>query len=138
MLPQLEIIITLLWAGMILGISFLESWAKFQAPSLSKAIGLDVGRTVFTFFHKAQCALLIILILINLFAKVTFINDLPLGILTAVFALQLAWVFPILNQRVNVILSGGNPPHSHAHTIYGLFEVAKFLVLIFMSARLIF
>ena len=46
--------IALLWAGMILGISFLESWVKFRTPGLSKAIGLEVGRTVFGVFHKAR------------------------------------------------------------------------------------
>lgn len=136
MLSRLIILTALLWAGMILGISFLESWVKFRAPTLTKAIGLDVGRTVFNSFHKVQCILLMIIILIGISIKLTLINWLIVGILTIIFILQLAWLFPTLNQRVNVILAGGKPQNSHAHNVYGIFEIAKFLVLIDFSIKL--
>ncbi|MFZ2314910.1 MAG: hypothetical protein WAW86_04525 [Gammaproteobacteria bacterium] len=133
MLTQPIPALTLLWAGMILGISFLESWVKFRAPSLSKAVGLDVGRTVFNFFHKAQCILLSGLILIGMLMTLTLVNWLMLGMLTAVFILQLTWPFPILSQHVTMILAGKKPPHSQAHVLYGILEVAKFLILIGFS-----
>ncbi len=136
MLSRLIVLTVLLWAGMILGISFLESWVKFRAPTLTKAIGLDVGRTVFNSFHKVQCILLMAVILIGIFIKLTLINWLIVGMLTIIFILQLAWLFPTLNQRVNVILAGGELQNSHAHKIYGMFEIAKFLLLINFSMRL--
>jgi hypothetical protein len=68
-MSQIAIPITaLLWSGMTLGIS-LESWVKFKTPSLMKPVGLDVGRTVFSAFHKAQFILLIILIVSGLIAS---------------------------------------------------------------------
>ncbi|HVX01267.1 MAG TPA: hypothetical protein VHA52_12655, partial [Candidatus Babeliaceae bacterium] len=133
---RLIVITALLWAGMILGISFLESWIKFRAPTLTKAIGLDVGRTVFKSFHQVQCILLIVIILITFFAKLTLINWLIVGILTIIFILQLAWLFPTLNNRVNVILAGGKLKNSHAHKVYGILEIAKFFVLLDFSMRL--
>ncbi len=136
MFSRLIVITALLWAGMILGISFLESWVKFRAPTLTKAIGLDVGRTVFNSFHQVQCILLMVIILNSLFIKLTVINWLIVGILTIIFVLQLVWLFPTLNQRVNVILAGRKPKNSHAHKVYGIFEIGKFLVLIDFSMRL--
>jgi len=138
MLSQLIVITALLWAGMILGISFLESWVKFRAPTLTKAIGLDVGRTVFNSFHKVQCILLMGIILISIFIKLTLINWQIVGMLIIIFILQLAWLFPTLNQRVNAILAGEKPQNSHAHKVYGIFEIAKFLILVDFSMRLMF
>jgi hypothetical protein len=37
-----------LWAGMLLGVSFIATPAKFLAPSLPLAQALDVGRSSFT------------------------------------------------------------------------------------------
>ncbi|MBS0425635.1 MAG: hypothetical protein JSR71_14800 [Proteobacteria bacterium] len=136
MLSRLIILTALLWAGMILGISFLESWVKFRAPTLTKPIGLDVGRTVFNSFHKVQCILLMMIILIGISIKLTLINWFIVGVLTIIFILQLVWLFPTLSQRVNVILAGGKPQNSHTHKVYGIFEIAKFLILIDFSMRL--
>ncbi|MEO8401227.1 MAG: hypothetical protein ABI597_05435 [Gammaproteobacteria bacterium] len=119
-----------------MGISFLESWVKFRAPSLTRAVGLDVGRTVFKFFQKVQCILLMVIILIGIFIKLTLINWLIVGMLTIIFILQSTWLFPILDQRVNVILAGGKPQNSQVHKVYGIFEIAKFVVLIDFSMRL--
>ncbi|HEY8661263.1 MAG TPA: hypothetical protein VIL78_19675 [Hanamia sp.] len=133
---RLIIITALLWAGMILGISFLESWVKFRAPTLTKAIGLDVGRTVFNSFHKVQCILLMVIILNAIFIKLTLINWLIVGMLIIICILQLTWLFPTLNRRVNTILAGGKPQNSHIHKAYGIFEIAKFLILVDFSMRL--
>jgi hypothetical protein len=138
MLQKLIAITALLSAGMIFGISFLESWLKFRASSLTKAVGLDVGRTVFSFFHKIQCVLLFEIIFTVIFIEFTSINWLIVATLTGIFIFQLAWLFPKLSQQVNVILAGNKISDSYAHTPYGIFEVTKFLALIVFSMRLIF
>jgi hypothetical protein len=138
MLIRLIAIIALLWAGMILGISFLESWVKFRAPSLTKAVGLDVGRTVFRFFHKAQCVLLILIIIEWAFIRVTFTNFLIIGMLISIFMLQITWLFPRLNLQVNSILAGNKIADRHTHKLYGIFEITKFLILVGISIKFIF
>lgn len=133
MLMKLIVINILLWAGMILGISFLESWAKFRAPSLTKPIGLDVGRTVFRFFHGAQCGLLLLLIFFSIIIKFELKQWLAIAILTSIMLLQLVWLFPKLSQRVNIVLAGKALPGSYVHTVYGILEVVKLLILIILS-----
>ena len=51
---MLLIAVCFVWAGMVLGISFLETPVKFTAPSVTLPIGLDVGRHVFGAFNKVE------------------------------------------------------------------------------------
>ncbi len=53
-----------LWAGTVLGGSLIAAPAKFQAPSLTRAVALDVGRMQFYWLGIAEmalCALLLVL-----------------------------------------------------------------------------
>jgi hypothetical protein len=54
---QVESFISILWIGMITGISFLEAWVKFKAPFLRKHVAVDVGRHVFCALNAAELAL---------------------------------------------------------------------------------
>lgn len=133
---KIFIIILLLWSGMLVGISFLESWVKFRAPTLTKAIGLDVGRTVFNVFHKVQFGLLTILIILGLFTNLSFEHSLLLGIVGLCLLLQVIWLFPKLNKRADLIIKGLEPPKSHIHAIYGILEIIKLILMIYLGFSL--
>ena len=45
------------WAGLVVGISFIEAPVKFTAPSLPLSVGLDVGRHVFAALNRAELLL---------------------------------------------------------------------------------
>lgn len=136
MLTQLMVVILLLWAGMILGISFLESWAKFRAPSLTRAIGLDVGRTVFQYFHQAQACITLLVIALSIAAGVSLEASLLLIGLLFIFSIQSLWLLPHLNERVRVIIGGGEPSPSYAHLFYGIIELMKLVMLCMLSFML--
>ena len=57
---------SLLFAGMIVGISFIEAWAKFRTPGLTKGTALAAGKTVFGMFQRFQWLTLLILIIFSL------------------------------------------------------------------------
>lgn len=122
--------LALLWAGMILGISFFESWVKFKAPSLDKVTGLDVGRTVFSYFHYLQLVLLSFLIFLNLIDGLLWMQILLLFIITSTLILQIFWLFPILCQRVTELAQGKVLSSSNAHVFYGISELVKFCALV--------
>lgn len=42
------------WAGMLIGVSFLATQATFLAPSLSLQVALDVGRQTFALFGTVE------------------------------------------------------------------------------------
>jgi hypothetical protein len=46
------LIAAILWLGLLLGVSFLATPAKFLAPSLALPVALDVGRHTFAVFNK--------------------------------------------------------------------------------------
>ena len=123
-------IAALLWAGMILGISFLESWVKFKTPTLGKLVGLEVGRTVFRSFQQVQLVFLILIIALYVFHVHTVLDNVLLGVLISVAILQVFCVFPILCQRIDDLATGKKLPHSYAHVMYGIGEVIKFIVLL--------
>jgi hypothetical protein len=134
-MSQIAIPITaLLWSGMTLGIS-LESWVKFKTPSLMKPVGLDVGRTVFSAFHKAQFILLIILIVSGLIASLSPWSWLVVGLIALILVLQSVWIFPILSSIIDAIMAGAKISKSHVHTLYGILEVAKLTLLFYLSLR---
>jgi hypothetical protein len=45
--PPVLTALLLLWAGVVIGVSFLAAPAKFAAPSLSLPVAMDVGRQEF-------------------------------------------------------------------------------------------
>ena len=50
---------SLIWIGLMVGISFTESWLKFRSKLLERQIGLDVGRLVFDGLNTLEVALAI-------------------------------------------------------------------------------
>lgn len=121
--------ISLIWLGMILGISFLETPVKFTAPSVTLEIGLDIGRQVFGVFNKVECALAIGMAILIVIVRQKDRLLIPLGVVWSSLALQTFWLLPILDDRVELILQGQTPAPSYLHTIYVVFEVLKAVAL---------
>ena len=117
--------ISMIWLGMILGISFLEAPVKFMAPSVTLEIGLDIGRQVFGVFNKVECALAIALaILVVMIRQKDRWVILPAVVWLSV-ALQTFWLLPLLDDRVGLILQGQTPAPSSLHSLYVVLEVLK-------------
>lgn len=130
---RLIAITTLLWAGMILGISFLESWVKFRTPSMTKPVGLDVGRTVFSMFYKIQHCIFTSIVLLSLIAQISIIDWILLSSVGLILSLQFFWLLPKLNSRVDIIIAGEQPASSILHALYGMTEILKLALLMLFS-----
>ena len=119
------------WVGLLAGISFLEAPVKFQAPSLTLEVGLDVGRQVFGAFDYVQRALTVLV----LFGLVLLRQRLNIGITVAlglVLFLQLwqtLFLLPLLDARVELILNGEVPPPAAWHIVYIVIEASKIILL---------
>lgn len=123
-------VICLLWAGMALGISFLEAPVMFTAPSLTLAVGLDVGRHVFGAFQKFQAALLFWLAGAAIFARLGRNMWVLLTVVGVCLALQMLWLYPVMDARVTRIMAGQTPSSAPYHVFYIALEVLKTLLLI--------
>lgn len=119
-----------LWAGLAIGISFIEAPVKFQAPSLTTAAGLDVGRHVFAASHLAQLALAAAVIACAWLSPAPRRVRLPLGIAAAALLIQHLALLPVLDERARIVIAGGTPAGGSPHVLYILLEVVKVLLLV--------
>ena len=129
MFDRLPAGIGLIWLGMILGISFLETPIKFRAASVSLEIGLDIGRHVFGAFNKVECALALVMVILALIIRLRGRWLIPLAALWLSLVLQTFWLLPLLNARVELIVQGQTPGPSLAHTLYVVLEILKAIAL---------
>lgn len=119
------VFVCLLWLGMILGISFLEAPVKFQAPSVTLSIGLDIGRSVFGMFNKVEIAFGIATLVLIVIIRQRLLETIPFVIVWTILILQTLWLLPYLDHRVELILQGQTPEDSVLHTVYIVMELIK-------------
>jgi len=121
--------IALVWAGMVLGVSFVATPAKFLAPSLPLPIAIDVGRHTFRTFGRIELALMV------LFGLRAEVSARPLALVPGFIVLaQALWLRPRLGARTQSIIEGGvAPPSSKLHFAYVACEAVKLSVLLVLG-----
>lgn len=117
------------WAGMTLGISFLETPVKFTAPSVTLLVGLDIGRHVFGMFNKVEIIGAVLAGGLIILAHALRTLGLPVSAVILVVILQTGWLLPLLDARVGMILAGRTPPGTSYHLVYILLELLKLICL---------
>lgn len=127
-----------LWLGLLIGVSFLATPVKFQAPSLTLATALEVGQATFALFTRMEWGLIVLLALaVARLGRTSAQLGLWIcaGVLAFVLAAQSLWLLPTLDARVAFIIAGETPPPSEHHWLYVALETSKLLTLAFMSWR---
>jgi hypothetical protein len=119
-----------IWFGMLLGVSFLATPAKFLAPSLSLPVALDVGRHTFAVFNKAEWILAALLLGFALAQARTWLFMTAAVIAALLVAAETLWLLPLLDERVGMIIAGQQPGPAHLHAVYVAFEVTKLVALL--------
>jgi len=130
------IVLSLLWAGMLLGISFLETPVKFLAPTITTAVALDVGRTVFHYFFIVQAGIMLLLAFAVFFARPSKVVWMLAGIVAASLLVQNIWLLPVLDARVTMVQSGiaiADLPKTSVHNFYAICEVLKLVGLFWLG-----
>lgn len=118
-------IITFIWTGFILAISFMEAWVKFRAPTLTLAQGLDVGRQVFHALSIVEKGFLAL----QLGAVIFFYKEkaklMVLGGIVVILVLQWVWLLPVLDARAALYIAHEPVPGNSPHLYFVLMEAAK-------------
>lgn len=127
-----------IWAGMLIGVSFLEAPLKFQAPGVTLPIGLGIGRLVFGALNKIEIIFCLSLILFSFLAPATKEFKYLLAVVTLILIAQTFWLLPVLDARAQVIIEGGVPAQSSPHLFYVAGEISKLLTLLLMGFRFFF
>ena len=120
----------MLWAGVLIGVSFLAAPAKFNAPTLTLPVAMDVGRQEFGTLNLAEIVLAAVAVALAAYARAERTIWLGLGIAAAVIVVQALWLLPLLDARAEMIIQGETPPSAPWHTLYIAIEVSKLLALL--------
>ena len=131
------VIVTLLWAGIILGVSFLATPAKFLAPNLELGVALEVGNRTFMILQKVNlvCLALVVAFVVVMRRHLVLIS-VSIGLI-GLEALQDLWLQPSLHERTLMIIAGEVPSPSSLHEVYALIEAVKALALLAMGGGLL-
>ncbi len=131
---QLVSALLFIWSGLLIGVSFVATPAKFLAPSLPMAQALDVGRWTFHVLGLIELGFLAVVGLLALLAvrltTISVVVPVVLSGIALILALEGFWLRPALDQRVLQIISGSTPPPNAQHMTYIGLETAKLLLLL--------
>lgn len=131
-----QLILTVLWFGVVFAISFIEAPLKFQAPDITIPLGLGIGRLVFAALNIVEAVILVSLIIVSLKGALARVDSgrfkLLLGLIL-IYVAKVAVVRPPLNARTDLVLQGADPGESIWHYVYiGLDVLLLTLLLIFV------
>ncbi len=112
---------TFIWIGMVCGISFLESWLKFQAPGMTIDLGVGIGRLVFDMLNKVEIFLAVLILIAWWRSKQGWKKEtgyLFFGVVLAVLLVQTVIMLPIMDSRAEMRLERITLPRSYMHFYY--------------------
>lgn len=132
------VLLTLIWMGLLIGVSFLATPIKFQAPSLDLPVALEVGRVTFAAFSKAERGLSLLLSIAVFFPRTWRAEILVAAIVIVIVAAQSLWLLPILGSRIDAVIIGRPMPPSMHHLLYAGMEVCKATALAILGLMALF
>lgn len=127
-----RLVLPVFWIGLLVGVSFIATPVKFQAPSLDLPVALDVGRVTFALFNHVEWAMVLLAAFVALISGFPRGWSLLLGLVIILLALQTFWLLPELNERIRAIIADKIPQPSHHHMLYAFAETLKLLSLLGM------
>ncbi len=128
-------VVSFIWMGFILSISFMEAWVKFRVVSLDLPTALDVGQHVFGALNMVE-RLFSVFLLIVIFYKFTDKVIVTAGLVIFTFIVaQSGYLLPELNEHTQLIMQGMEPEKSSVHKMYILMEVLKLGALFVLGLR---
>ena len=136
-LKILQIAVPFIWFGMIGAISFMEAPLKFQAPNITLALGLGIGRLIFFVLNKIEIVFAVLMIIS--FVKIKPKGRFPLisfSIIAVILFLETVWLLPVLDARATDVINGTAAPFSNSHLFYIFFDAIKFILLFALGASI--
>lgn len=118
-----------LWSGIVIGVSFIATIAKFAAPSLTRPVALEVGTHTFAMLARIEWGLLAGLALLILLAGIRRYRLIFFAVLAVILVVEALWIFPQLSARTALVIAGQPLPPSPLHGLSVAAESSKTLLL---------
>ncbi len=122
--------VCLFYAGTLFGFSFVATPAKFFTPDVAMSDLLLVGRTTFGVFGWVEAGL------IALATAIALVHREGRGLtvfIAIILAAQYLGLRPVLDARVEAIVDGNPPEPSTLHHVYGVLELIKLGMLLWIG-----
>jgi len=131
---MLQTALAFTWAGLVIGLSFIETPLKFEAPGITPVLAVGIGRLVFGMLNRIEMVLAAVLAVLLWKGERDRGRLFVSGAVLSIVALQTVWLLPLLDARA-VQFIGGNPPAPSVHhwVFIGL-ELAKVAALLMLGA----
>ena len=126
-------VFTLLWIGFILAISFMETPLKFQAPSLTLPVALEIGHLVFHALNATEIGLATVITAITVLANWSRHIRLLIFLIGLLLATQTVLLYTLLDARTLAIIHGTEVPEPSYHPVYITLEGVKLLLLLYLT-----
>lgn len=110
-----------------------EAQLKFQAPGITRELGLGIGKLVFTALNRAEIFIALLLIASFFISVSTKRAQIIFSLILLILLAQTFWLLPDLIERIDLIVSGQTPSASSLHIFYVSFEIGKILLLAALS-----
>lgn len=123
-------VLCLVWAGIVIGLSFIEPLVRFSVAGVPRLINFELGRHVFAASQWVQACCAGLAIGAALVGRAPRWAWVCLALAVCALLIQMGFLFPVLNARAQTLIDGGVPSGYNPHTAYGVLEVLKVLFLV--------
>lgn len=126
----LFLVILVLWAGLLLGVSFLATPVKFAAPHLTMPVALEIGVATYRIFTPVEWGLLAVAFVVAAAGIKRFYAFALLAVLAVLMFMQSLWLLPVLHLRAASVIAGEAASPGMHHWLYIIMDVAKLAVML--------
>lgn len=134
-----RLLVPAIWLGMIIGISFIEAPLKFQAPGITIALGLGIGRLVFAAMNMVEIVLFLALLAGSIRRGVDRVWWAVVALAGVCLLLKTVAIRPGLSRRTDAVLAGNFEGGSLWHYAYigveGLLALTLVAALVLAARR---
>lgn len=124
------VVVAGVWAGLVLGVSFVATPAKFLASSITLPIALDVGRSTFRVSLLIELFFASALVATGAIAFGWGGKTLVAAGILAALAVQRFVLLPSLDARTTLVIAGAQLPPSWHHLVWIAADALRFLMLL--------
>ena len=129
-------ILAALWLGIVIGVSFMATPIKFNAPSLSLSTALEVGRVTFRLLNHVEWGLAAMMVFVVATSAERRMDVLVAALAVgAIVVLQSTWLLPALGRRTDALAGVASAAPSSLHQLFIIVELFKCVLLGYVAIR---
>lgn len=111
-------ILFILWAGLVLGVSFIATPVKFMAPHLTMPVALEIGKATYHAFNKVEWAICITTVIFLFFRRENLFQWVFAGGLFVLLLVKTFYLLPALDIRADKVIANGIANPGVLHWLY--------------------